>query len=577
MGTENFYSTPRWREIRQLVLKRDGFRCRDCNRMCESPDADVHHLIPRSTGGKDEPGNLVTLCDGCHAVHHPNLQATLSRRFIERWACRLAKWLDGGRLLSDGFDWLGSILRLFAIRSFRESQLDVVLAALQGRSILFISPTGSGKSLCFQAPALLRAGTTFVISPLKALMSDQIAHLQHRKVPGTFINSDLGSAEKQARYEMIDQGMFKFIYCAPERFDQDTVSPIEIQRLLAVKPNYLVVDEAHCIVRWGHDFRRSYGQLGQVRLRMGNPPVLAFTATAGRKTQDEIVRSLRMENPKIVVAGVDRPNIVLMRLRTEGDSEKIRSISRLLHFQHGGKTMLFVPTLKVGEFVQSELARISPENVIPFYHSQLSTARKEELLGKFTGRTDPTISGIICTNAFGMGLDVPNVRLVIHWQPPDSAESYLQEFGRAGRDGKPSLAVLFYDTANGYPKTDLKRRENSDDAKLLRFMAEKTINSIEMSSEDKEVALASKYDVIDEMFEMATPGRACFREKLLNYFRDPADKKPRGFVIWLVSRLFSSRTRQPKMSMCCDYCDRVTAQNLLDTLHRKLKWDVIKG
>ena len=116
MGTENFYSTPRWREIRQLVLKRDGFRCRDCNRMCESPDADVHHLIPRSIGGKDEPGNLITLCDGCHAAHHPNLQATLSRRFIERWACRLAKWLDGGRLLSDGFDWLGSILRLFAIR-----------------------------------------------------------------------------------------------------------------------------------------------------------------------------------------------------------------------------------------------------------------------------------------------------------------------------------------------------------------------------------------------------------------------------------------------------------------------------
>jgi ATP-dependent DNA helicase RecQ len=408
-------------------------------------------------------------------------------------------------------------------------------------------------------------------------MSDQIAHLQHRKIPGTFINSDLGSAEKQARYEMIDQGMFKFIYCAPERFDHDKVGTIEIQRLLALKPNYLVVDEAHCIVRWGHDFRRSYGQLGDVRLRMGNPPVLAFTATASRKTQYEIVRSLRMENPKRVVAGVDRPNIALMRLRTGGDSEKIRTIFKLLHFQHGGKTMLFVPTLKVGEFVESELVRISPENSIPFYHSQLSTARKEEFLGKFTGRTDPTISGIICTNAFGMGLDVPNVRLVIHWQPPDSAESYLQEFGRAGRDGKPSLAVMFYDTTNSYPKTDMKRRENSDDAKLLRFMAERTTNSAEMSSEDKEVALKGKYDVINEMFEMATPGRACFREKLLDYFRDPAVKKPRGFVMWLMSRLFSSRARQPRMSICCDYCNRVTAQNLLDTLHRKLKWEVIKG
>ena len=159
-----------------------------------------------------------------------------------------------------------------------------------------------------------------------------------------------------------------------------------------------------------------------------------------------------MENPKIVVAGVDRPNIALVRLLTGGKSEKISTISKLLHFQHGGKTMLFVPTLKVGEFVQSELARVSPENSIPFYHSQLSTARKEELLGKFTGRTDPMISCIICTSAFGMGLDVPDVRLVIHWQPPDSAEAYLQEFGRAGRDGKPSLAVLFYDTTNSIRK-----------------------------------------------------------------------------------------------------------------------------
>jgi ATP-dependent DNA helicase RecQ len=450
------------------------------------------------------------------------------------------------------------------------------LAALQGRSILFISPTGSGKSLCFQAPALLRAGTTLVISPLKALMSDQIAHLQHRKIPGTYINSDLGSAEKQARYEMIDQDMFKFIYCAPERFDRDKVQPIEIQRLLALKPNYLVVDEAHCIVRWGHDFRPSYGQLGDVRDKMGNPPVLALTATAGRKTQDEIVRSLRMENPKIFVAGVDRPNIALVRLLTEGDAQKIRTIFKLLRFQHGGKTMLFVPTVKVGEFVESELARVSPESSIPFYHSHMPNARKEELLGKFTGRTEPKISCIICTNAFGMGLDVPDVRLVIHWQPPDSAESYLQEFGRAGRDGKPSLAVLLYDTANSYPKTDLYRRENSDDAKLLRFMAGKTINSTEMSSADKDVALKGKYDAIDEMFEMATPGRDCFRKKLLNYFCDPADKKPRGFVIWLMSRLFSSRARQPKMSMCCDYCNRVTAQSLQDTLQQKLKWEVTK-
>jgi ATP-dependent DNA helicase RecQ len=199
-----------WEEIRQIVLARDKNRCVSCGEVCEGGDADVHHLVPRSLGGSDAPSNLVTLCDGCHGAHHPNLQVSLSRRFIERWAMRLAKWLDRQRELPKATPNLGGALRLLGLERLRENQLEVVLAALNGESVLLVSPTGSGKTLCFQLPTLLRSGTAFVISPLKALMSDQVSGLQKKKIPGSYINGDLGPDEKRQRYELLEQQALKF-------------------------------------------------------------------------------------------------------------------------------------------------------------------------------------------------------------------------------------------------------------------------------------------------------------------------------------------------------------------------------
>ena len=240
-----------WRCTRAAVLARDGNRCTSCGITVASADADIYHLVPRAAGGLDDPANLITLCDGCHAARHPNLQASLARRVIERWSLRLAHWLDRRGDIKSLDESLGAALRLLKVERFRSPQLEVVLAALRGESVLLVSATGSGKSLCFQIPILLSRGTGFVISPLKALMSQQVEGLQSRQIPGTFINGDLGPQEKALRYKLLRAGVFKFLFCTPERFDPTMVRPAEVEEISRTRPSFLVVDEAHCIDRWG--------------------------------------------------------------------------------------------------------------------------------------------------------------------------------------------------------------------------------------------------------------------------------------------------------------------------------------
>ncbi|WP_407116261.1 DEAD/DEAH box helicase [Bradyrhizobium sp. LMG 9283] len=184
-----------WRILREGVLRRDQFKCVECKTKCSRAEADVHHLLPRSAGGRDDPSNLITLCDGCHAAYHPKLAAGLARRTIERWAVRLARWLDFEGKVSEQSQNFGPALRLFGLDRFRDGQLPVVQAALSGRSLLVVSPTGFGKTLCFQMPAVLQRGVSVVVSPLKALMGEQVSSLLRRKIPSSFINGDLDRDE----------------------------------------------------------------------------------------------------------------------------------------------------------------------------------------------------------------------------------------------------------------------------------------------------------------------------------------------------------------------------------------------
>lgn len=537
----------RWRELRAIVLARDNHCCRGCGEPCRSADADIHHLIPRSIGGEDDPANLITLCDGCHAARHPNLQGSLARRTIERWGLRLAKWLDRRGDLADIDESMGVTLRLLGVTHFRPHQLEIVLAALRGESVLLVSATGSGKSLCFQVPILLQRGCGFVLSPLKALMSQQVSDLQNRKIPGTFINGDLSPQEKEIRYALLRDRAVKFLFCTPERFDSTMVRPTEVAEITRTRPSYLVVDEAHCVDRWGQDFRPNYGRLAAVRRTLGSPPVLAFTATAGVESQRRILESLGIPNARVVVTGVNRPNIALARLHDVKEEQRYRLIRSLLKVMPTGRAMLFVPTVKVGLALQKGLRALGLE--VPFYHAKHGTANdRDVLLGRFMGRLEPPAPWIICTNAFGMGLDVPDVRLVVHWQHPACVEDYLQEFGRAGRDGSPSVAVLF---------------TGDNDTGLLQFMVDRTVEASTLDAAGKVQAREAKYAGIAAMRMRATARGKCFRKLIVGYFGEEEATTAKGIAVRIVEWVFSRSRQVREQKRCCDSCDFVMADTVV--------------
>jgi ATP-dependent DNA helicase RecQ len=305
-----------WSPTRELVLERDQNQCRECGVTPGRAELDVHHLVPRADGGGNEPSNLVTLCDGCHAARHPHLQAGLARRTLERWGVRIARLFDREHSLPAEAIDLGPAMRLFGADRLRDGQLEPILAALRGESVLVVRATGGGKSLCFQLPSVLRPGTAFVLSPLRALMTDQVRALQKKTISSTFINADCSATEKKLRYELLEAGALKLVYLTPERFDDQMVRAEEIERLVAMRPSFLIVDEAHCIDRWGDDFRPAYSRIAEVRRRLGNPPVLAFTATAGVVMQRRIMSSLGVED------GIRHLRTRPRRPRTNGKAER---------------------------------------------------------------------------------------------------------------------------------------------------------------------------------------------------------------------------------------------------------------
>jgi ATP-dependent DNA helicase RecQ len=478
----------------------------------------------------------------CHAAVHPHLGASLARRLIQRTAARLAIWLDREGKIARQTQNLGAALRLFGLQTFRPAQIDVVTAALRGQSLLLISPTGSGKSITFQVPAALSPGLCVVIAPLKALMSDQVSGLLRKRMPATFLNSDLSSEEKRLRLELLASRSYKFLYIAPERFFG--TNEHEMRQLHVLRPSYLVIDEAHCIDRWGQDFRPEYGRLKEVREKLGNPPVLAFTATAGRETQARILSSLGIPDAQVFVHGTNRPNISLLRHRVD---EHLRTsvVAAFLRLAAaiGIKSMVFVPTVKVGKALMDALAQQGIET--PFYHGRLSAPEKQDLLQRFSGHLEPKLSRIICTNAFGMGIDISDVRLVIHWQHPASPEDYLQEFGRAGRDGKRSVAVLLTD-----PKPD------GPALKLLTFMAQLTLRGTSLSEAQQQALLAHKLHTAKQMQGFAF-GKTCFRDALLGYFGEARAARRRSLSMRLLSWMFAKRDRRIEEGVCCEVCHRI--------------------
>jgi ATP-dependent DNA helicase RecQ len=337
--------------------------------------------------------------------------------------------------MSDHLDSARATLqRYFGFPDFRGGQRDAVAAALTGRDVLVLMPTGGGKSLCYQVPALTRAGLTIVVSPLISLMKDQVDALRHVGAPAALLNSTLPRDEADRTMNAARTGELKLLYVAPERFDSETFR----QQLPDFGVTMLAVDEAHCISQWGHDFRPSYLRLGTVRERLGCP-VVALTATATPAVRDDVTRQLRLNDPVMIVRGFDRPNLTWTVMGAADRAAKDTLLVRLLRQQTEGVSIAYAPTRKAVDGL-TDLIRRAGLNAIA-YHAGMSAQDREHVQNAFM---NDEAAIVVATCAFGMGIDKPDVRLVLHHAMSGSLEAYYQEAGRASRDGARGRCVMIY-------------------------------------------------------------------------------------------------------------------------------------
>ena len=325
----------------------------------------------------------------------------------------------------------------FGFDSFRPGQEAIVHDILRGRDVLAIMPTGGGKSLCFQLPALLQPGVCIVVSPLIALMHDQVRLLQDNGIEATFINSSLDRAEMSRRFAKLDRGELKLLYVAPERLLQAEFEQEVMPRLQATHGiSALVVDEAHCVSEWGHDFRPEYRQLHRLRTRFADVPIAAFTATATERVKQDIVRQLALREPRMHMASFNRPNLhYAVRPKTKATYTEVLERARA---NNGAGIVYCLSRKRVDELAQ----RLQSDGIraLP-YHAGLEAHTRRDNQEAFI-RDNAQV--IVATIAFGMGINKPDVRWVVHYDLPKTLEGYYQESGRAGRDGEPARCVLYF-------------------------------------------------------------------------------------------------------------------------------------
>ena len=437
--------------------------------------------------------------------------------------------------------------RFYGYRDFRPAQVPVIESLLAGHDALAIMPTGAGKSICFQIPALIFPGLTLVISPLISLMKDQVDALAEQGIPATYINSSLSLAESDARLSAIAQGRYKLVYVAPERLSTSYFQYIIDKQTISM----VAVDEAHCISQWGQDFRPSYLKIVEFLQRLPRrPAVAAFTATATAQVRADIIRILQLHEPETVVTGFDRPNLRFEVLRPK---DKRTALLQLLSERRDKSGIVYCATRKTVEQVCGLLQEAG--FAATRYHAGLDADERKENQEAFICDRSPVMAA---TNAFGMGIDKSNVSYVIHYNMPKSVEAYYQEAGRAGRDGSPADCILLY--SSGDVTT----------AKFLIFNS--SAENEELTDEERQMVQAQDLARLEAMTGYCKT-QDCLRGYLLDYFGQPHEKTCGNCGNCLAEYVTRDLTREAQMILSCvvrarnrlGYC--VGASILSQTLH----------
>ncbi len=408
------------------------------------------------------------------------------------------RWLTTGRgmeteLFSDAGepDLTGLLKRFFGYESFRPLQEQVIRDSLAGHDTFVLMPTGGGKSLCYQLPALVKGGLTIVVSPLIALMKDQVDALHEAGVSATFLNSTLGAAEARRRLAGLYNGEYRLLYVAPERL----MLPEMLERLAEWQPGLIAIDEAHCISEWGHDFRPEYRQIAELRGRFPETPLMALTATATERVRADIVSQLKLREPRRYVASFNRANLMYRVIPRNQPLRQVLDVAR----RHDGESGIVYCGSRAG--TERLANRLTDQGIraVP-YHAGLDAGTRAKNQEAFIR---DEVQVVCATIAFGMGIDKPDVRFVIHHDLPKNIEGYYQETGRAGRDGLPADCVLLFNV--------------SDVAKQIGFIEEKT--------DEHERTVARQ--LLQQMVHFAETSD-CRRRSLLHYFSEAFTDKNCG-------------------------------------------------
>ncbi|PIB15591.1 ATP-dependent DNA helicase RecQ [Vibrio rotiferianus] len=405
---------------------------------------------------------------------------------------------------------------VFGYQEFRDGQQLVIDAAVEGRDSLVILPTGGGKSLCYQIPALVRSGITLVISPLISLMKDQVDQLKANGVAAECINSTMAREELLSVYNRMHTGHLKLVYVSPER----VLMRDFIERLENLPLSMIAVDEAHCISQWGHDFRPEYAALGQLKQQFSHVPFMALTATADDATRRDILERLQLNNPEVYLGSFDRPNI---RYNLVEKHKPVSQIVRYLETQKGNCGIIYCGSRKKVEMVTEKLCN----NHIRAagYHAGMDADERAYVQEAFQ-RDDIQI--VVATVAFGMGINKPNVRFVVHFDIPRNIESYYQETGRAGRDGLPAEAMMLYDPA---------------DISWLRRMLDEKDDGPQKQVETHKLNAMSAF----------AEAQTCRRQVLLNYFGEYREKPCGNCDICLDPPKHFDATEEARKALSCVY------------------------